>query len=575
MRHNLDDKWLLLILVSAMMLDIWAIWWGLPNTAEWDADSSVPMTTLRGALNQFSFGWFGQHQPLQPALIALLCVPLFAYVYLTGGINLSDVQRTYPWGLRDPEWVLSGVILIGRLLSLASHLLLIWAMYQIGLRLRGRVTALAAAVLGALYYPFVYYAHVGNPDMLYIALLAVAVLACFAFLEKPSARSISWLAFWAALSTSVKFQALPFFAGMVPVVLWVLLADQRRTDRQGPARTRKGLGLAGLGLVIFVATFAVANNWMLNFDSSMEWIANKKRGAEGSKETRAEWARLAASMHAADPMLRLSFAEGTWVCVREGFSLPVLGLGALGLVLLVSTQPIKAAALVGPSIAYGAFYWYVNAAFDRYLFPLVVPLLLMAAFGAERLWQASLRFRAYRFALGLVAIVLAIFLLARVIALDYVLLNGSRQQAERWFAERPQYRDATVIVYQDPDGAPRLQDLVRLRSLGPASYFADKKNQTDPKRHFRRPAVPDEVKSLPYLLNLDPEFVVLFPADRPDNEVDYLLRTNPGKYRVVASFGGPTRLVRRTFAANPKLEIWQRVRGTDPDGAGSEMKHPE
>ena len=566
MRHNLDDKCLRLILAIALVLDIWAIWWGLPNTAEWDADSSVPMTTLRGALNLFSFGWFGQHQPLQPALIALLCVPLFAYVYLTGGIDPSHVQRTYPWGLRDPEWVLSAVILVGRLLSVFSHLLLIWAMYQIGLRLRGRVTALAAAVLGALYYPFVYYAHAGNPDMLYMGLLAVAVLACFAFLEKPSARSISWLAFWAALSTSVKFQALPFFAGMAPVVLWVLFADRRGSDPPGPVRARRGLGLSGLGLLIFVATFAVANNWILNFDSSIEWIANKKRGAEGSKETRAEWARLADSIYAADPMLKLGFAEGTWVCVSEGFSLPVLGLAALGLVLLAGAQPIKAAALVGPSIAYGAFYWYVNAAFDRYLFPIVVPLLLMAALGAEWLWQLSCRSRGGRLIVTVSGIAVAVFLLARVVALDYVLLNGSRQQAERWFADRPQYRGSTAIVYQNLDDAPRLRGLVRLVSLGPDSYFADKKNETDPKRHFRRPPVPDEVKSLEYLLSLDPEFVVLFPTDRPDNEVDYLLRTHPGKYRVVASFGGPTRLVRRTFAANPKLQIWQRARAMDADG---------
>lgn len=561
MRHPLGDKWLLLILGVASVLDIWGIWWGLPNTASWAVDSSVPMTTLRGALCQFSHGWHGQHQPLQPALIALLCVPLFAHVYLTGGIDLTQVQRTYPWGLRDPEAVLSGVIIVGRLLSVFSHLLLVWAMYRTGLRLGGRATGLAAAALSAFYYPFVYYAHAGNPDMLYMALLGVGMLSLLVFLGKPSARTITSLSCFAALSTSVKFQALPFFAGMVPVVLWWLFMGEQPGRRLTTQRATSGAALAGLGLVVFVATFAVANNWMFNFEKSVRWIQSKKAGAERSIEVRAERARMAETLYAADASTKRSFAQDTWHNMRESCGLPVLVMAVGGLVFCVVKSPLMIQAFIPPLVTCAVFYWKVHADYPRYLFPMVLPVLLLAAVGLDvaRGWCSSRPWSRRLLTITAIAILTVTFM--RSAAMSHLLLTGSRYQAERWLAERPQFRESTVVLYQDPHKAPRLERLARVVSLGPDSYFARQKAERDVRGNFVRPRVPDHVTSLSALLRLNPDLIVLLPTEEPDNKLAYQLQRHSDRYAIVAKFGGPTPLLRLTFSANPPLYLYRRVIG--------------
>jgi hypothetical protein len=537
------------VMLGAVALSVYGLWWALPATTEPDPDSSVPLTTLRGASCGFANGWVGQHQPLQPMIIATLSAPYLGYLLVTGGLDRHAVKRAYPYGLKSPEASLSVVILIGRALSAVSYLALVWIFYQIGLLLRGERAGVISAALAATCYPFVYYGHVGNPDMLYTALMAAALLSYLRSLREPSVSNVAVLASAAALAASVKFQALPFLVGMTPAVVCVAL--KAPGGGSGPGRRPSAHGWRALlvGLVIFGATFAAANNLMFNSQGFVKWVGEKQRGAEGARK----WSE---RQHQATG--GPGFGVRTARNLVAGTGLPVLVLAGVGICLGVAGGDALVPALLVPFAAYAAFYWKVHADFIRYMFPCMLVLLVFAALGADAGAKWLARGRVGVTALVLAATVLFCFLGARAVGITWLMTHGSRCQAEKWITSRAGSAPFTVETHQ-PIGL-RLPPNTRVTALDPASYFAARRAGADLRNHL--PAgweYPPGLLEASGVIERAPDVVVLLPGEGNDDQlISDLGRPGTG-YTRAAEFGGPTRLLRAPLFTNIPIVIFQRT----------------
>lgn len=557
---------LALALVFALGVDIWGMSWGLPNTFSWSPDSSVPMTTLRGAMLGFSHGFVGQHQPLQPMLIATLTAPYFAHLVMTGELDRSAIQRSYPWGLKDPVTALTVVIVIGRALSVAAHLVFIWAMFRMGLLIGGRVSGLAAGMLAATCYPITHYASVGAPEMLYVCLMAIALWAYLLVLRKPTVDLIAVLACASALSASVKFQAVPFFAGMLPVVSWVLW--RARDDRSLAVSRRPVLAMALTGTLVFGGTFVVANNIVLNPSGFTGYftttLSGTSKGPDGVPKESPDAPEK-------DPRWGSSFAERSARRFADGVGYPVLLLAVLAVADMVRRRSGLLPALLAPFLAYGVFYWWVNKDILRYLFPMMLVCLAFAAYGWGVLWEAAQLRRHARPALIVAAVLSVAFLSARAVSVSWEKAHDTRYDVERWFAAETGGAPVTVELYQTQHHMPRFGEHVQRLELTSQGWFAEDRDRVDVRRyvhgerHWR-----DEH---PELFNIEAvrergaDYIIIYERKEPDRAIAAMLDAAGSGYVCVARFGRvPLYLDRQQPRTSIPYRIYRLRGGGEPGG---------
>jgi len=561
-QHLIDDPVLRAILAVTLVVGIYGIWWGLPNVGSWDHDSSVPATALRGAACGFSGGWVGHHQPLQPMLISLACGPYIGYLVLSGGLDLSSVQRTYPWGLTDAQTSVTVIILIARVLSLLAYLVFVWLAYEIGLQMRSRFAGLALAIFAATYYPITYYAHVANPDMLCMALTAAAVLAYVLFLRKPDINNAVVLACCGALAASVKIQVIPVFAGMVPSALGALMVARK----SGETHLRRGvLPVILVGIFTFGATFAVANNLAFNWDGFVKWTHGKTAGVEVSKERRGA---LADIRHPGE-----SFAYRTRYKFVDSVSLPVLALAMVGLVGHAFYRPRYTGAFVLPFLAYAALYWKVHAEYVRYMLPCVLVMLVFAAMGADIIRERVLKRPALLRACQVLGVLVVTYLTLRAGGMDFLLTHGSRYQVRSFITRQiaaSSMETPTVEIHRAPGYFPSFGPSVRVISLVPKEYhkqeFARRKNDVDIRASSLKTqgqfTIPDEEYTLEAVRQRGAQFVIVEPGAAGHRLIAVFEKPGSG-YVAAFEAGGKTPLNNETFFANRYMRVY-RPTAADP-----------
>jgi hypothetical protein len=263
MEANRLNRWLPWVLFAlALAVNFCGIGWGLPaGNQTWAADAikpGAPLSIMHRVLlaEPFNSGWFWFKYPMGHVFIlgAAYSLPL-ALTWLTGGLGTPTAD--YPWGMQDPEGVMTLLALSGRTVSVLMGAGCSVFVYLSVRRLVDRDSGVAAALLTTLCYPVVFYSHTTNVEIPYVFWLLAALLAAVRLLDED-ARPLWWMLLGAATAMSVSTKELGagFFVGLVPALALLIKLGGR-----GWSTLLKGAAWAGAA---FVATMVVANNVPLN-----------------------------------------------------------------------------------------------------------------------------------------------------------------------------------------------------------------------------------------------------------------------------------------------------------------------
>lgn len=443
------DRPLQAVLLLSLALNLYHLWWGLPNgNVAWAADVIAPMTPLsvaHASLNPgWNSGWFFYKYPIgHPLLLAVLYAPYVGLLWLSGG--LSGVGSDYPYGLRSPEVSLAVLALIGRLTSALMGTATVWLVYRVAERLYGRPAGLAAALGTAGSAALVYYSHTANLDVpcLFWTVLAWA-LALEGVLDPKAGRLLAAGAA-AGMSVATKEQSVGFLLGLGCIVSYELAARVRAGELTG----RRVAALSGGALAAAAGVWLLLNNALYNPSGlwhRVQFLTNTlppelmekyvPRPSLIGTELRHGLSRYggllldtlrAGSLASGAPWFAVSVA-GCVVCVLRDLrralwvALPVAGyfLVSLGLLPLVTV---------------------------RYVLPIGAALAVCAGAACRSLWEHGLAGR-------LAVSALLACTLAYGAGVDYLLANDPRYEVERWLRDnaRP---GMTLETYHEPVLSPR------------------------------------------------------------------------------------------------------------------------
>ena len=425
----------LLLMLAALVLRLWGIGFGRDIGAplEFSYHLDEPITLLRAVAMADTLDlnphWF--HYPT-----------LWIYA------NFAVLKLASLVGEWDPYW-------LGRSLTAVLGALSVGAAFLLGRRLGdggGRAGLLAAAVLSVsfLHARSSHFVTTDVPTALWVALAALFAL------RFPTARRRRdlWLSFvFAGLAAGTKYNGAP--ALLMPLL--ALAFHQREKPR---ART----ALAGLGVVVFLATFVATTPFLLaepeSFRKWLTYIHEYQRGGQFGFE-RSGW------------LSNLGYLSG--YLLHKGLGLAAGLLAMIGLVYAClgsdRRQRLPLVIFTGVYLVWLGSY---RTSFVRNMMPLVP---LLAAFSGAGLNNLLSRWvdrgvesrGVARSAAVLVTALVLVLPLTDVIAYDRSIARSTRTSSVPWIVEHlPRGARIVVEVYGPPLGItnPGRWDVQRLWNLG-------------------------------------------------------------------------------------------------------------
>jgi 4-amino-4-deoxy-L-arabinose transferase-like glycosyltransferase len=404
-RDKLDPAILSVLLLSGL-LNLWGIWFGLPNERGWSPDELVPTDVLDALGLLFSHGWADKYPPFHYALLSVAYGPML----LLSWLGVVDLRAA------GPHLVL---FLIGRGVSAVLGLGTVLVVYWCGRELYGRLGAALAALTTALMLPFAYYAKMTNLDVPYLFWFAVSLLAYVRILKHHRRGDYLLFAASAALAVGTKDQAYALF---VLPTLAILIARWRRSHEAGGAGgpivfDRTTLLAAAVG----VGTFLLADNVLFNFGGFVEHV----KLIVGPASARFQ-------MFPATVAGQLQMAWLALLELRYIFGWPLAVIVAMALVggLATTSTTVSLRWLLVPVISYYvAFIGVILYFYDRFLLPIGLVLSLFAGYGLARFLAPAVQARRLRLALVGAAFAYSVIYVANV---DYALTTDSRYTVTRW-----------------------------------------------------------------------------------------------------------------------------------------------
>jgi hypothetical protein len=420
-------KW---ILVTSLILNAVAIWWGLPG-GSWPPDELTPTLVLGAAARRFTHGWFDRYPPFHFYVLTAAFSPLM----LLERLGRVDLSTTVPY---------AALAWIGRLVSLAAGTGTLVAIYLAGAQAFGRRAGVLAAAMFALVVPFVYYAKTANLDVPYLFWFALSLVFYLRVLERLALRDFVSLAVCATLAVCTKDQAYGLFLLMPLAIverLWRAGRDRgRRSPLIGALVDPRVLWAAGVSIVLF----AVLHNLLFNssgFKDHVQLIVGP------ASETYRDF----------EPSLsgRLSLLRLSVHIVLMAWGWPMCLVSIAGLALAFGTPAYRRVAiwLALPVVSYyAAFIDVLLYNYDRFMLPVCLVLSLFGGLAFDRFLTASTA-STWRRACTAGAFAYTLLYAATV---DAVMLRDSRYDVERWLNAHVTAGDVVGYVFP-PQYYPRLE----------------------------------------------------------------------------------------------------------------------
>ena len=420
-------KW---ILAASLILNLAAIWWGLPGGA-WAPDELSPLQVIEAAAQRFTHGWFDRYPPFHYYMLTAVFSPLMLLEWL----GRVDLTADTPYAV---------LTLLSRLVSLAAGLGTLLAVYACGARRFGRRAGVWAAAMFACVTPFVYYAKTANLDVPYLFWFALSMVFYLRVLHAVTLRDATAFAACAMLAICTKDQAYGLYLLMPCAIVEAAWRANRRAAMAHPLRRAvfdpRLWTAAAVGVAVFVAIHNIIFN-LHGFEDHVRLITGP------ASET----------YRAFDPDVlgRLALFRLTLTIVRVAWGWPMVLASLAGVVMAVVTPRHRRVALwlLLPAISYYlAFINVVLYNYDRFMLPVCLLLSLFGGLALDRWLSARLPARRWRVA-GAGAVLAYSMLYAATV--DLAMLRDSRYTVEQWLVQHAGAGTTVGYVFP-PQYYPRL-----------------------------------------------------------------------------------------------------------------------
>lgn len=216
-----ENRYLFIILAAAAIIRIWGLSYGLPDLCLPDEADSIHAAGRLGlgSLNPNIFAC----GHLYIYIIFILLGGYFISLYLSGTVSsLSEFKDFY---YSNPTWF----YMLGRILSLAFGLLIVYMAYKIGRRLFNTRIGLVAALLVAFSPELVKTSQIVKPDTVLTGFLMICFYYSIRIMESGQRRYYLLAGVFLGLSISSKLPGVVYFAYIIGAALVFLL--QKRNER--------------------------------------------------------------------------------------------------------------------------------------------------------------------------------------------------------------------------------------------------------------------------------------------------------------------------------------------------------
>jgi hypothetical protein len=468
------------ILLAAAGLRLAGLFWGLPATDGWDDDGFAPRNFLTALALTWKPGAYFTYPPLHALLLAVPALPVAGWA-LAHAPSLS--QHDVVAAITRPAYMTYFAVL-GRLISLAMSLGIIWCVSEMTRVAAGARAGLLAAIACALNFGLTYYGQVSNLDVPYLFWACLALLWCMRTIQEQQPRRFWPAALFAAAAVATKDQAYALFLLSLPLflVLWFVTDAWPRAHARKIALTLVPAAIVALFLLLLVDGAITNPSGFLHRIAFLAGPASQDyaeylHGPSG-------WLALLGDMGGI-------FARGYGVAAMV---LTVLGIGAH---ILRSRGGARVAGLL-PLFAIVSFIICFNFAAlrsdDRFLLPQSVLSCVYIGIAAEMLAFPARNWM--RLAGRGVLMLVALAALHQAVAVNAALLFDPRYDAERWMAAHVRPGDV-IETYGQNCFLPRFPPTARVIRVGQGSL----------KLRNPLPGV-TEVRQ-PFILPRHPRFIVL------------------------------------------------------------------
>jgi len=421
MRGDFKSFWrhpLFWILAAAAGLRLAGLFWGLPASDGWDDDGFAPRNFLTALALTYKPGSYFTYPPLHAFLLALLSAPGIVIALLqVPSFHQADVIGEFT----KPGYMTFFAV-VGRSVSLAMSLGIIWSVGEMARLIAGRRAGLFAAGAATLNFGLTYYGQVSNLDVPYLFWGMLALLWTMRAVVEQQPKHFWAAALFAAASVATKDQAYALFLLSLPLFLlaWFVMDSWPRLHAGKIVRTL--LPAIAVALLLLLLVDGAVTNWS-GFVRRVAFLAGPASGDY------AEYVR--------GPSGWLALLGDMGRYFSKGHGLVVMALAASGLILHAGrTRASQRVAGFLPALAILSFILCFNFAAlrsdDRFLLPQAVLACVYIGVAAEALAFApgSWARLSGRAALALTAL----FALHQAIAINAALLLDPRYDAEAWMA---------------------------------------------------------------------------------------------------------------------------------------------
>lgn len=473
----------IILFLLSLFINVYGIWWGLPNYYPWGVDDLTPNAPLLIAKNRFQID--SRYPIFHYVLLDVVYAPYLAYLYLTGG--LVNPGSGFPYGFTDPLTSLTVLMVLSRLVSAIMGSLAVVFVYSGVKALYGKKVALFSALSVSFSYVFIQFSHLGNLDIPYTFWFSIAIYSYVKLIKTYKTRYYILLGVFTALAVSTKDQIVGFFV-LLPIPLLYLHIKHtiKRSGLKSAILNKKLLYC----LIALMLTFLIFNNVLIDF-SGFKYRMN----LWGSGEVTDKYAQFPSTFSGQlelfkDFLLKLEYSVGPVL-----FALFLLSF-FYG---LIKFDRYKFALLI-PLISYYIFdIARIHYLYDRMMIPVIIVLsFFLGSFLSDFFKKENLKKIMYT-----ILIVVFAYTFMYGFSADLELAYDSRHSAEDWMIKNIE-KNARIEVYHD------MRYLPRFHALGynnVSMVFLDYKGDEKPPLLLFEPVIDSSTPEA--LKKRDPEYIVL------------------------------------------------------------------
>ena len=252
---------LVLLFLLSLLLNVYGLWWGLPNYYTWSFDDLTPEQPLILAKNHLKLN--SPYPPLHFVLSGLVYSPYLLYLYLNGGLVLEGPFENRLSYFTDPLSSLTVLLSLSRLISAVMGSLAVVFVYLGVKTLYGKKAALFSSLIVAFSYIIILFAHLGNLEIPYAFWFTVALYVYTKLLKTYETKYYILFRVFTALAISTKDLIIgPFVLLPIPL-LYLHLKHHLKNSSLKSALFNKKLVYCLSALII---TFLLTNNILVDFE---------------------------------------------------------------------------------------------------------------------------------------------------------------------------------------------------------------------------------------------------------------------------------------------------------------------